>query len=268
MANGVRTRVTSCSGSASSNAVKPGNTSRTSTPSPANAGGNAAMTSPSPPVLTHGNNSAAACSARIRVNPLPLPPEPSPASGGGRIEVKPRSGGGSVLALVDESVLLDPRHHRAQPLADLLDRVLRLAPPHRLEARLPGIVLEHPFAREAPGLDFRQHLLHLGPHMLVDDAGPARIVAVLCRVRHRIAHIRDAALIDQIDDQLHLVTALEIRHLRCVARFDERLETGEDQRGEPTTQHRLLSEQIGLAFLAERRLDDAGAAAADCAGIG
>src|SRR5438552_18749797 len=107
---------------------------------------------------------------------------PSLSRGAGEGLGAPADVAPSVLALVDESVLLEPRHHRAQPLAALLDRVLRLAPPHRLEARLPGIVLEHPLAREAPGLDFRQHLLHLGPHMLVDDAGAARIVAVLRRV--------------------------------------------------------------------------------------
>src|SRR5436309_9727889 len=112
MANGVRTRATSLSGKPSRSAVKPGNTSRTSTPSAANAGGNAAMTSPSPPVLTHGNSSAAACSTRVGG------PATSLSRDAGEGLIAAADVATSVLALVHESVLLDPRHHRPQPLAD------------------------------------------------------------------------------------------------------------------------------------------------------
>src|SRR5688572_19980222 len=105
-------------------------------------------------------------------------------------------GEASVLALVDERVLFDPRHHRAQAFADLLDLVLGGAAAHRLEARLAGGVFQHPFAGEAAGLDLGQYLLHLGPDMLVDDPGTARIIAVFRGVRHRVAHVGDAALVD------------------------------------------------------------------------
>jgi hypothetical protein len=43
--------------------------------------------------------------------------------------------------------------------------------------------------------------------------GPGDVLAVLGRVRDRVVHVGDAALVDEVDDQLHLVQALEIGHL-------------------------------------------------------
>src|SRR5262245_2168773 len=62
--------------------------------------------------------------------------------------------------------------------------------------------------------------------------------------------------------------AFEIGHLGCVAGVDQRLVTGLHQLDQAAAQYRLLAEQVGLAFLAERRLDDAGASAADRRPIG
>ena len=54
--------------------------------------------------------------------------------------------------------------------------------------------------------------------------GPRRQVAVLGRVGDREAHPGEAALVDQVDDQLQLVQALVVGDLRLVAGLDERLE--------------------------------------------
>ena len=97
--------------------------------------------------------------------------------------------------------------------------------------------------------------------------GPAGEVAVLGGVGDRVAHAGDALLVHEVDDQLHLVEALEVRHLRRVAGLDERLEPGLHERGEAAAQHDLLAEQVGLGLLGERRLDDAGAGAADGVGV-
>src|SRR5579872_6089536 len=219
-------------------------------PSPSSAGGSAATTSPSPPVLTQGYSSAATCRARS-------------VRGRARAWAKSRS----VLRAVDQRVLLDPRHHRAQALADLFDIVLGGGATHGLKARLPGIVLEHPVAREAAGLDVGEDALHFGLDAIADHPRAARVIAVFGGVRDRVAHIGDAAFIDQVDDQLHLVQAFEIRHLGRVAGLDQGLVAGDDEAGQPAAQHRLLAEQVGLAFLFEARLDDPRAAAADRAGI-
>src|SRR6185437_13448969 len=53
----------------------------------------------------------------------------------------------SVARLVDELVLPDPGHHRAQLLADDFDRVLCGHPAARHQRRCAGPVLEDEFAR-------------------------------------------------------------------------------------------------------------------------
>ena len=83
------------------------------------------------------------------------------------------------------------------------------------------------------------------------DALAARHVAVLGRVADRVAHVGDAALVDQVDDQLHLVQALEVRHLGRVAGLDQRLVAGADELGEAAAEHRLLAEEIGLGLFLE-----------------
>ena len=60
---------------------------------------------------------------------------------------------------------------------------------------------------------------------------------------------------------------LEVGHLRRVARLDEGLEAGLHERREAATEDRLLAEEIRLGLLAEGRLDDARAAAADRGGV-
>ena len=57
--------------------------------------------------------------------------------------------------------------------------------------------------------------------------------------------------------------ALEISHFRRIAGFDQSLETAPDQLDEASAEHRLLAEQICLAFLFEIRFDDSRPAAAN-----
>src|SRR5436305_620781 len=54
-----------------------------------------------------------------------------------------------------------------------------------------------------------------------DDARPGDIFTIFGRVRDRIVHGGDAALIDQVDDQFHLVHALEIGHFGGITGFDQ-----------------------------------------------
>src|SRR5215475_14703596 len=179
-----------------------------------------------------------------------------------------RAPAASVARLVDQLVLGDPGHHAAQLATDLLDRVLGAHAAHGLEAGLAGLALGDPVAGEAAGLDVGEDALHLLLGLVGDDARAAGVVAVLGGVRDRVAHVGDAAFVDEVDDQLHLVQAFEIGHLRRVAGLNQRLVAGLDQRREATAEHDLLAEQVGLALLLEAGLDDSGAAAADGAGVG
>ncbi len=113
-----------------------------------------------------------------------------------------------------------------------------------------------------------QDALHLGLGLVGDDARAGDVFAPLGGVGDRVVHVGDAAFIDQVDDQLHFVQALEIGHFRRVAGFDQRLEAGADQFDETAAENDLLAEEVGFALFAEVGLDDARTAAADAAGVG
>ena len=98
---------------------------------------------------------------------------------------------------------------------------------------------------------------------VVDDARPGDVVAVLGGVADRVAHVAEAAAVHEVDDELELVQALEVRDLRLVARLDQRLEAGLHELAHAAAEDRLLAEEVRLGLLGERRLEDAGARGAD-----
>src|SRR5512144_2747247 len=83
---------------------------------------------------------------------------------------------GSVLRPVDEPPLGDPRHHRAEAAADLLDRMLLPAPGEGVEDGAVGLVLEDPLAGERTVLDLSEDPLHLLLRLFVDDPRTPRQV--------------------------------------------------------------------------------------------
>ena len=138
----------------------------------------------------------------------------------------------------------------------------------RVVDRAAGLVLEDPLPGKLTGLDLLQDVAHLGPDPFVDDPVAPGQVAVLGRVADRIAHVRDAVLIDQVDNQLHLVQTLKVGDLRLVARFDQGLKAGLNEPGEPPAEDALLTKQIRLGLFGKCRFDDAGLRCADPPGIG
>ena len=101
-----------------------------------------------------------------------------------------------------------------------------------------------------------------------DDARAARQVAVLGGVADELVHLGEAALVQQVDDQLQLVQALVVGDLGLIAGLDQRLEALHHQLGRATAQHRLLAEQIRLGLLGKGRLEHAAARAADAVRVG
>src|ERR1019366_3598122 len=67
----------------------------------------------------------------------------------------------------------DEGHHGAQLLPDLLDRMRLALLAESFEVGPTRLVLRDPFLREGAALDLIKDRLHLGPHRLIDDAGPA-----------------------------------------------------------------------------------------------
>src|SRR5207244_10921530 len=96
----------------------------------------------------------------------------------------------------------------AELLADPLDLVFCGLAPELLEAGPTGLLLGNELAREGAAPDVLQQLAHRRADVVVDHHRAAREVAVLGDVRNRVAHVGKAALVDQVDDQLHLVDAL------------------------------------------------------------
>src|ERR1035437_930145 len=159
------------------------------------------------------------------------------------------------------------RHLRAQLGADLLDEKVLLPFAGRLERRTPVAVFFDPLLGVGPVLDLLEDLLHLAARRLGDDAGAGGVVAVLGRVADGIAHVVEAAAVHEVDDELQLVQALEVRDLGLVARVDERLEARLHERGRAAAEDGLLAEEVRLRLLGERRLEDPGARRTEGAGV-
>src|SRR5215207_4897353 len=163
-----------------------------------------------------------------------------------------------------------PGHHPAQGLPGPLDRVVGPGLAHAGEVGPALVVLGDPLAGERPGLDLGQDAAHLGLGPIVDDPRPAAVVAVLGRVRHRVAHAGQATFVHEVDDQLELVQALEVGDLGLVAGLGQGLEAGLDERGGPAAEDGLLAEQVGLGLLLEGGDQRPGPGAADrpCVALG
>ena len=84
----------------------------------------------------------------------------------------------------------------------------------------------------------------------------------------KLMHLRQAAFVQQVDDELQLVQALVVRDFGLIAGFDQRLEALHDQLGRAAAQHDLFAEQIRFGFLGERRREHAAARAADAVRVG
>src|SRR5678815_5502881 len=105
---------------------------------------------------------------------------------------------------------LEPGHHLSQALAGGLDGVVQVGLVEALEVLHPALVLGAPLLGELAACDLAEDLLHLRLGLRVDEARAAGEVAVLGGVADAVAHVIEAALVDEVDDQLHLVDALEV----------------------------------------------------------
>ena len=90
--------------------------------------------------------------------------------------------------------------------------------------RASGLILKQPVFREGSVLNIGEDLFHRFLGLICDDLRSGDVIAVLCGVGDGVSHSREAALIDQIHDQLHLMDTLKIRVLRCVASLNQSLD--------------------------------------------
>jgi len=159
--------------------------------------------------------------------------------------------------------LLDPRHQAAEAGAGLLDRVLLAVLEQLVELLVAGLGLLDPFLGELAGLDVLERLLHADLHRLVDDGRADFHVAPLGGLGDGETHAGDAGFVHEIDDELQLMQALEVGHLRGVAGFHQHFKTGLDEGAGTAAKHGLLTKEIGLGFFLEGGFDDTAASAAN-----
>src|SRR5712664_2322558 len=161
-----------------------------------------------------------------------------------------------VFRSVDKSIPLDPGHHFAQAGSYLLDRQLGGDAAPAEQGGRAGAVLQHELLSVLACLDAQQRIAHALARRFVDDLRAGDVLAVLCVIRDRVVHGADAALVHQVDDQLELMQAFEVRHLGRVACLHQGIEPGLHQLDATAAQHGLLAEQVGLGLLLEAGLDD------------
>src|SRR5205085_12467966 len=172
------------------------------------------------------------------------------------------TGAGNDLLWVDEG------HPSPQLAAHAFDLLRGVLTPTAVELWPPLAILVDPRRREGTVPNLLEQLSHCGARLVGDDAWSRDVVPIFRRIGDGVTHVVQAALIEQIDDQFQLVHALEVGDLRLIARLDERVEAGFDERGHTPAEHGLLAEEIRLGLFGEGRLQHAGARTAEPLGIG
>ena len=95
-----------------------------------------------------------------------------------------------------------------------------------IEVVASTFALGNPFLGKFARLNFLEDLLH---HLLGrrgHNAWSTGHVAVLSGVTDAVTHTSDALFVHEVNNELHFVQALEVRHLGLVTSFDERFESG------------------------------------------
>src|SRR6266567_222956 len=112
-----------------------------------------------------------------------------------------RLGLGGLLA----RILLQPRHHAAQVCSHSFHLVFFLGFAQGGKILSASLVLFDPFTCEGARLNVSEDLLHRGAGFVPNNFRTAREIAIFRGVGNRITHAAEAAFVDQIDDELHLV---------------------------------------------------------------
>src|SRR5205823_6580082 len=109
---------------------------------------------------------------------------------------------------------LEEWHHRAKFGAKLLDGVVLFALASCQEIGTTFFIFFHPGLCETAVADLREDFAHLLARLLGDDAWPCGVIALFGSVAYGIAHIAEAAAVDQVNDELEFVETFEIGNLR------------------------------------------------------
>ena len=141
--------------------------------------------------------------------------------------------------------------------------------PLGVEEAAAVLVLRNPLAGKGAVLDVVENRLHIGLGLLVgQDSGAGDVLAELGGVGDGVVHGSHAALVDEVDDELHLMDALEVGVLGLVTGLHQGLKAAAHQIHNTAAENCLLAEQVGLGLIVHGGLHDAGAGAADTGDVG
>src|ERR1700756_4718972 len=162
---------------------------------------------------------------------------------------------------------LQKRHHGAQAGAELLDGILLFGFALGEEIDAAIFVFLNPFLGETSVFDFGEELLHGFAGFVSDDARACGVVAVFGGVADGIAHVAEAATVDEIDDELQFVETFEVSDFGLIAGFGEGFESSFDERADAAAEDGLFAEEIGFRFFGESGFENSGAGATDTARV-
>ena len=117
--------------------------------------------------------------------------------------------------------------------------------------------------RKGSILDVAEDLLHGLLGLFGDDLRAGDVSAVLSSVGYGVPHSAETGLIDQVNDQFHLMDALEVCISRIIASLNQRFEACLHKGGNAAAQNSLLTEQVGLSLCLIGCLKEACARSAD-----
>jgi hypothetical protein len=172
--------------------------------------------------------------------------------------------------LAFEVALLDPGHEAAEAGAGFLDGVLLAFFEELVEGLVTGFGFFDPLFGKFAVLDFLQCGFHALLDAGVNDLGSDFDVAPFGGFGDGETHAGDAGFVHEVHDELELMEALEVGHLRGVAGLDQHFEACLDEGAGATAKDGLLAEEVGFGFFLEVGLDDAATGATDavCPGEG
>src|SRR5260370_11415226 len=135
-------------------------------------------------------------------------------------------------------------HHGAQLRAELLDGVLLLALARCEEIGAALFIFCDPGFRETPVANLREDFAHFFPRLPGDNARSGGIIALLGSIADGVAHVAEAAAVNQVDDELEFVEAFEIGDLGLRACVREGLEARFDHCPPAAAAYRLLAKEL------------------------
>ena len=134
---------------------------------------------------------------------------------------------------------------------------------HCLEVDLAVLHILNELRCKGTVLNVGKDLLHSLLHFRSNDLRSGYIIAVLSCVGDGVAHAGKSGLIDQINDELHLVDALKVCITGIIACLAKGLEACLHQGTYAAAQNSLLAEEVGLSLGLKGGLKDTCACAAD-----